>query len=136
MFKKSAIALTLSMTLIPGYSVAGVSLGLCQLDGIVALTVGREVEWDFDPDAGINRAKITSELGDLDGHVANVRPHDNGQKVNLRFPGGKFHDSLEVIIMKTKWLSSVAAVGYVSIDGQYLADVLTPFTDSDCVVRN
>ena len=134
MLKSILLAASFTIALFPAFGAADSRFGVCELIGS-ELLLGTQIEWDFDPEKGINQARLIGRRETLVGEVVNMRAHDDGVKINMRFFGAEFYDVMEIVVMNNSSVESVGGVRFVKLDGEILVDVIMPFEDAQCVMR-
>jgi hypothetical protein len=132
--KSALLAAVLALTLAPALQAAEASRGLCDLDDDHFFTLGEQVEWEFDPATGANRARLIGLMG-TEGEVVGIREHNDGVKINLRFVEGAIFDILEIMVVKTSSVSRLTAVHFSSANGETLVDGIEAFGDAQCAVQ-
>jgi hypothetical protein len=127
------IALCAALLSLSNYALAEVNF--CELIEPLGGGVGvRQVIWDTRTEA----AKFTDRGGEeFVGSITNATPHDEGQKLNLRFhfDDADFlgFDSAEFIVFPVGGTHRVIGVGYIEKDDfEYLSGLLSN-SDAHCV---
>ena len=111
------------------------SSGQCTIERDSSFLAGDSVEWNYDPGSGLRTATLRALSQRIDGEVIAVRPHDDGVKVNMRFSGGTYFATMDVVAMKNANVSSFAMIGTKMHNGQELISFVSGFRDAECDVR-